>query len=556
VTEHDPSLRRHVAALVLAVVVVWPALDLDGVFIADEGSYGAQVLALRDGSWDMGYAFREADGAGRFVPYHAASVTQTEVLPYASHPAWPTLLAGVVSVAGLELGLRVIGVASLVALAVLAWSIGREMGGSRAGPWAFWLAAASPALANAWMLWAHAPSAALGALLVLAALRIPRSWGWLAVAVGAAAGGVLLRSEGLLWAGAVAVALLLTARSTRPRLLGLAVGAAALGAWAVERSWISALTGDTSVTDPHTRGGSGVSDRLLGIRIAFLDGSVASDAGQLLGLLVVVATGAGVLLLRRRGARDPIVAVALGLAAVAFATRLVLESRDPAPGLVAAAPALLLALAWRPRVRSDWWVGLTLLLFGGAVAATIYPDGGAFQWGGRFLSPALGPLAAVAGVAVASGLMRSTSTASIDRSRQLLALAVGGVLAVQAAGAVVVPDRLRQLSEDAVGTVADLGPDVVVTGGGQVARLDWRQWPDRCWIAVPEDGGVDDARAVLGVLAESGVERVAYAAIDPDLLRAAGGRVEEDPTNRTVGLLTIPDPADRLGVSEPYRCSA
>ena len=83
-----------------------------------------------------------------------------------------------------------------------------SLGGASAAPWAFWLAAASPALANAWILWAHTPSALAAGVLALAAVRGQRSTGWVAAGAIAAAAGVLLRSEGLLWAGAVALALI------------------------------------------------------------------------------------------------------------------------------------------------------------------------------------------------------------------------------------------------------------------------------------------------------------------------------------------------------------
>jgi hypothetical protein len=264
-----------------------------------------------------------------------------------------------------------------------------------------------------------------------------------------------------------------------------------------------------------------------------------------------VATIAAVVVIRRRGALDSAVMVAVVIAGGAFACRLAIESRDPATGLLAAAPTLIFAAAWRPRGRDSAWLIATLVFFGGAVAATVYPDGGSFQWGGRYLSPALGPLAAIAGSALAVHLGDRPAT----RRASTLTGVIVAVVVIQAVGAVVVPDRLRQLSEDGVARLVAQGPDVIIAGGTQLARLDWRGWPERCWIAIPEGGGDHATKEVLRVLASSGVERAAYAGVDPEHLRAAGAEVEADVSGRPIGVLTVPGAVAELDISSPYRCS-
>ena len=119
----------------------------------------------------------------------------------------------------------------------------RRLGGDRCAAWAFWLAAASPVLANAWIIWAHAPSALAGGLLVLATMRARCSPSWLLGVAGAAALGVLLRSEGILWALAVAVAVLLFGRDRRAAWTSVSIVGATGIAIVGERLWIDAVLG-------------------------------------------------------------------------------------------------------------------------------------------------------------------------------------------------------------------------------------------------------------------------------------------------------------------------
>lgn len=531
------------------MLIVWPALDLRGTFISDEGSYGVQARALDRGSWDMGYAFSGEDPDGAFVPFHAATYVDGRLVPYAAHPAWTKAQVAATDLAGEEVGLRLFGVASLLGLAVVAWHLAAELGGPGAPAWAFWMAAASPALANAWISWAHTPSAFLGGLLVLSALRHDRGPWWAVAAVVSAGGGVLIRSEGLIWAGAVATALVLRGADRRQRWGGAVVGVGAGAALVLEREWRSRILGDPASSGVRPRGeGTGVVDRLDGLTTALIDGAIASGPARALGLVLVVAMGAALVAFLRD--RQDLAAGLLGLSSIVFGVRLAVESLDPAPGLLAAAPLLLMACGWRPLrdgLRWLWWaIGLYVVMIG----VTIYPDGGALQWGGRFFSPLVAPLGAAGGAFLASQLRAA-------RGHRSIAAALTGTLClalvVQAVGAVIVPERLRRLSQDGVEQVAALGPSVVIARGTQIPRLDWRSWPKRCWISIPDGGGPDDARAVLDVLARSGVPRASYAGIDPDLLRTAGASVTEGPDGYMIGTLDI-EAAPNRRIAAPYRC--
>ena len=549
-------LRWHLLALVAGLLLLWPILDLSGVFSADEGSYGLQERALDAGTWSIGYPFAHADPDGRFVAYHGATVLGDRVVLYASHPMWPTALHAASSVMGPVIGLRALGVLSVVLVAALAWGLAGDLCGDSARPWAFWMAATSPVLVNAWVLWAHAPSAAAGGLLVLGARRSERGWPWVLVAALGAVAGVLVRSEGLLWALAVAGALILIGATARARWTGLVVAAATWGALAVERAWIASILrgpaaepGVTSGDQLSSRGGGeSIANRLSGLRIALLDGALGSHLGRLLGLAILISMLAAVILWGRRHVR--LLPWLVMACSALYVARVAVAAADPIPGLLTAAPTLLLVGLWRPRTRSEWWLPLTGGLFVGSLLASIYVDGGSFQWGGRFLSPATVTLAALA----AGGLQRAVARAKAVGAAPstLVWWPIAGLLVVQAGGAIVVPNQVRRHTADAVERVVAQGPDVLLTEGGQVARLDWQGWPRRCWLALPDGADPEDARAVLDVLGQSGVRRVTVAGVDRDLRGALG--LSSATVGPVVEVLEVPEGRVDATIAAPYTC--
>ena len=539
-------LARHVVVLAVLLLVAWPLLETGGDFIADEGSYGLQVRSLTSTGWDAGYPFALVDPDGDHMPYHAASVDGPVLIPYASHPAWPLALAASTTVLGEAIGLRVWGVASVLALAVVTALIASVLGGRRLAVWAFWAAAASPVLANAWMLWAHAPAAALGAAVALGCLRSHEHRRWVVLAIVCAVVSVFLRSEAVLWAGAVGGALVVAGADRPRRILGLGLAVATGAALVVERWWITSITGGSGAGAVEPRGeGASTIDRLEGLRIALLDGAILSEPGKLVGLMVVVCMAAAVAALARQ--RHDLAAGLIVLAAAAGVARIMLAPRDPVPGLFAAAPILILLAAWRPADRNQRWLPVALTLYVASIGLTIYPDGGAFQWGGRFLAPVTGAALAMAVVGLAR-VVEDWPARVGDR----LGLAVAALLAVQALGALVVPDRIRSWTAESVSSVAAQQQGVVITEGTQVARLDWRAWPDRCWIAVEEGSGPRGAREVAERLARAGVREAAYAGVDAAVLSEAG--LMPRPTSGRIGFVLIPDALRSPNLLPPFRC--
>jgi hypothetical protein len=417
------------------------------------------------------------------------------------------------------------------------------------------MTAASPALASAWVTWAHVPAAVGGGLAVLGLLRASSRPQWLLVAAGGSAMAVLLRTESVLWVAAVAVAWVIGTRTWRAVVeAGVVAGAGAV-AFFVDRAWSSSIVGDPLASNSGTVGeelarrdaGAGTFDRLAGLRLATLDGAFSSSTGKLLAVGCAVAVLAVVVLLWRR-ASGSAPAILLTVAAVVFAARILAEPKEPIPGLVLAAPVLLLALLWRPQRDHRWLVG-AVVLFVVMIGAATYADGGSLQWGGRFFACALAPLAAMA----AAGVARFDAP-WVGRRPSPLATGVILLLAAQAIGAIVVPDQMRRATERNVDAVVAAGSDVLVANGGQIARLDLEGWPDRCWLAVEAGAGEDGLRSAVEVLAASGASQVTYVGFTRGEIERAGLTVDRELAGLAAGVVTLEPRDDGLDVSPPYTC--
>ena len=227
----------HALAYAVVLVVLVPLMKPDASFSNDEGAYATQAGALREGRWAYPYEAVSADPELRYFPIIVSTRRDatTDVLTYPAHPAYPRGLAVLTEVVGETGGLHIPALVGVWLAAIAAWFVAEELAPG-SGRIAFWLVATGPLLVNAYVIWAHAPSAAIAGFTALAALRtlrlgpsVPRL---AAVATGAAAG-VLLRSEAVLFAGAMAVVLLLGAG--RPRVRSALIAAVPATAGAVSR---------------------------------------------------------------------------------------------------------------------------------------------------------------------------------------------------------------------------------------------------------------------------------------------------------------------------------
>ena len=129
--------------------------------------------------------------------------------PTSPTPPSPSCCSPDERLAGPVYGVHVVALLGALAAAGAAWLLATELVPAR-GAAAFWLVAASPAVANGYLLWAHSLSAALGGLAIAAAVRLARRGATPALVAGLAAAlaaGALLRSEAVLFALVVAAAL-------------------------------------------------------------------------------------------------------------------------------------------------------------------------------------------------------------------------------------------------------------------------------------------------------------------------------------------------------------
>ena len=160
--------------------------------------------------------------------------------------------------------------------------------------------------------------------------------------------------------------------------------------------------------------------------------------------------------------------------------------------------------------RPTWLVLLTAVLYTAALFLTQYPDGGNFQWGGRFLTPLVVPLAAVAAIGVAAIVERRPA----GRRRPFAAGprgARGGVVGRWGRRAGFGRDQVDRLYEE----IVDASSPVNVTTSDLLPRLMWRE--DLPWLrARPAqlDGLLHDLRA-------AGVRRATVVAAPEDAADAA-----------------------------------
>jgi hypothetical protein len=289
----------------------------------------------------------------------------------------------------------------------------------------------------------------------------------------------------------------------------------------VERAWVGAIVDGAAPNDLVARSDplapeqpSFLAGRLDGIWHSTLSGAGGTDALRwLLPLLVVAAIGA---VLAARRSEGPVPEVALG---AALAVGLLAWAADPISlieGFVPAAPILVLgavaALALRRAGHGVALLATATGLFLLALYATQYPDGGAFQWGGRFLMPVVVPLAALA--AVGLGALLDARPAPRRRTFGTLLAAVAVASAVHGVAAV---GSYREGVGALYQEVEAAASPVNVTSSDLLPRLMWRE--DLPWLRAT-NGDLD---VLLEHLREEGVERVTVVA-EPEEHRAATRR--------------------------------
>lgn len=514
----------HVVALTILLIALFPLMRPTSSFTSDEGAYALQAKALEQGSWAYDYRAADLDPEGRAFPIVLSESGPSGHFTYVKHPTVPLVLYLSTKLVGRTVGLHLLSLLGVIGAAVAAWLLAAEIDPRLRRP-AFWLAAGGPVLVNGFVIWAHAPSAAVAGFAMLGAARAVR-WRFTPLAAAgmtaALALGVLLRSEGLLFAGALAVAVagVRLHRTRRPvaaiATIGLLLGSAILVSM-LERLWISSILGGPygGVAGAGAPSSSFWGDRLGAAWHVLLQGSYVDPRAELPMLLVlVVVVGLGVPALRHWGPTSASkLAVAVVMAVVLLAVRFASFSFDPVTGLLPAAPLLAMGVLLFRRRDSGPVGGLliaTVGMFTLAILATQYPEGGGLEWGGRFLSPALVPLAVLA----ASGLARACELApSADRTRVIALLAGLGV--VTSAFSMATTGALRAHWDATIAAVSRHPSPVSVTSQPATPRGAWRA--DRLTWMLADESGVPE---LMRILYDRGVPQVTVI-VDRALPRSA-----------------------------------
>jgi hypothetical protein len=505
-------LRLHLAVYALILIAIAPFMRLNAPWNVDEGLYVYQVRALQQGDWDLHYWAESIDPDGRWFPLRNHEVSGDSYFPYVKSPTYPMLMWNATRVAGDSVGLHLLPVLGALGAAAAAWLLASQLD-RRTAPIAFWVAALGPVVVNAYVVWAHNLSSAVAGLTAYAAIRGLRGGNMATCLVGLSAGaafGVLLRTEGLLFAAALAVALGLVGATRvlkrmpnvgRPIWLAAAAATTALTVYRLENRWITSIVGH-SASEP-VRGGDGApywQGRLEGAQHILFDSTYQFPGSRfsLMAMGAVVATLIAGLALRGRTPRTQAVGLGATFAAVtAFMVRFAGLTADTAPGIIVAWPIAILGLMlfqWRTTVPVERVLAGIVILEVLATLATQYAYGGGKEWGARYLSPLYPLMAALAAVA----LFRTTQLSSPTARRRL----VGGMVLlglIPAVGGVWAVRNYRAVSDQPIRKI-DGAPGVMVSSEQWAAQRGFRTYPAHEWLHVP----VSEIPTVLDRLGPAG----------------------------------------------------
>ena len=519
----------HLLGLATILLLLVPVVGQSQSFIADEGAAMIQVSSLVKGDgWIVEHPFPEVDPEGAWYPVVNAEQGRNGFAPLAKHPAYPLLAAGAARLGG-HSGIILLSMLGTLAAAGLAAALARRIDSGLVRPTLWAVGLASPLLFDGFLAMAHTLGAALATAAVLAAVvaiqdRRPAMALWVAPAV---AGTVLLRGEAVLFAGALAlVAGLLALRRTGPgrpgnpaALVAVATLVAAVGARAVERTWIADITGGavaSAVAGVPAAGDGLVRGRIDGFLVTWLTPGYGGH--RLLGVALLVMLGAlgwGALQVRRRPSDAAAILLGAATAAAAAVIALAVAPSNVVPGLLLAFPlAAAGIMALRRRLFADAATvvpAATAGVFALVVLATQYANGGTGEWGGRYFAlvlPAVVPVLLAAlqaeGRSLPPEVRRGVATALVVCSTALSLMAVGA-LRVNHQGKA----DLAATIEAAGRATGDARPVVVTTWIGG-PRLAWPTFDDHRWLFVaPAD--VPTAAARLRV---AGVDRFVFVTMD------------------------------------------
>lgn len=476
------SLWANAAALGLLLFTVLALAHPQAVVVPDEGLYLAQADALADGSWSVEREALDVDADGELSRLLPEATLGDREVPYARHSLYPLMLTPAFLLGG-YLGTLALSVLGLWGTALSGALIAQRLDRRFAIPTLWLIGAGSPLLFYGFVTMAHSLAAAAGGFAFLGLTRWldDRRWTGLASGVPALLATVLLRSEGTIYALGVAAAIGLLAlvgpgspRRLRGRTIGRArrvdlrglmtavlTGVAVVVTYLIDTRLDHAVTGNAGYgVNPAAIATRSSADPVSGSWASLLRpfaGSWGSGALWVtLASTLVIAASAG--LVSAPGRRR--LAIALLAGAGVSALCMLADPPGLVTGMLVAFPLLPAGLIWLRRCdlsgsRSGpltHRIVLVSLITTAGLVATLYSNGGAAEWGGRFfqiLIPVLTPLAVLGldrAAAVFSAPQRAMATACV-----VLVTAALSISALRAQG------TIREEAADTVeGTIEHL----------------------------------------------------------------------------------------------------
>lgn len=507
------GLLVHLVVLGALLIGIAVLVGGPGAFATDEGSYELQLRALQQGSWVWRSGTESLDPSGSHYPIAFSQQTDHGFVPLAKHPAWPLAAKLVSPITGIDHAYAVLGMAGVAVAAAMAWLLAAEHD-PRWSRIAFWIAGLSPVVVTASLGWAHAPATGAAGVATLGAVRLARRGlraGPVALLVVGTTVGLLLRTEAVLVAGALAVGLLVALRAAgKGWTLARAVAGAELVLVAIvtkaEGVWVHHIDGSGSsnfvARTAEAQSAGFVHDRLHAAWLSGLDPGFGGLRNITLVVLAVVAILALLVTLGRSVLVEAWQAGA-GVLVLVLLLAMAMAPTEVVSGIVPAWPLAVVgigAAGWtvlrRLPVELVW-----VTLYVGAILATQYVDGGAVQWGGRFYAPLIVPVAVLA----AGGIVALRRTAVAPAAAGILAALLlvptfAGVTAVRSANS-----SSHEVFEQ---VHADMRPgEVAVTAHQHLPRMMWR-YTDLRWL-VAADHGSDMAHLLRSLGSAKGPHAVA-----------------------------------------------
>jgi hypothetical protein len=489
--------RQHAAAVAVVLLALMPLLGTSRLFHVDEGATLAQAeLLARGDGWKYEQPRTDLDPSDRWSPLWPSDGEGSA--PLDKHPTYSLLLTVPMRTLGAT-GVVLMSLLGTWTAAVLAALIARRLGAGLDRPVLWVTAVVSPLFLYGYVAVAHTLGAAVAGAAALAALRgIERRSVGRGVALGLLVVlGILLRSEAALFGAALGLGLLAVAvRTRRPHVAVLsAVAFAATVCGYVLEPWLTTRLisnaqpfgtyGATDSSAPY------LIDRLMPTSITLvLPGYEAlGGIGGMLSVIAAVAAAAAGWVARRRPQDGPGIRLFAIVAATAAVARL-FAGAGVVPGLLVAFPLIVpgLLLVRRDLLRKSTTVllGVTYLVFVGAVLATQYRLAGSGEWGFRYAILGLPLLVPVVVAGLASA--RDRLDPPTRRTAAVSVVVLSAATAVLAAGSLVLPQRgSAELVSDIASVREQATRPVVLTVDHTVPRFAWeRVLAGESWLRVPE----------------------------------------------------------------------